>query len=113
MELNEAYQKNVEKGKSDLKGKNWTKAILDIERYEGPVNFSGIYFNNDNTKKDIEVSFGIREARAIQTIHRITTTVDSNNRWNRLKLTLYSDDKLEKEFIWDQSIQDSIEKYKA
>jgi hypothetical protein len=89
---------------------NWETAVLNIEfEGEGVVGYNGDY-KIDAEKKDIdvfEISFEISDW--ITELHEITTE-GGNNKWNRAIFTLFPTGKFDMEFIWDQELNDEIER---
>ncbi|KQM77873.1 hypothetical protein ASE74_15855 [Pedobacter sp. Leaf216] len=88
----------------------WEKACLEFEFVgEGVVGYTGDYFKND-TRKNIEVE-NIDDSISdwLSKLHEITTE-GGNNKWNRSVFTLFSTGKFAMEFIWDQELNDEIER---
>ncbi|MCX2429261.1 MULTISPECIES: immunity protein YezG family protein [unclassified Pedobacter] len=89
---------------------DWDKACLEFEFVgEGVVGYTGDYVN-DNNKKDIEVeNIDDDVTDWLSQLHEITTE-GGNNKWNRAIFTLFSTGKFDMEFIWDQELNDEIER---
>lgn len=89
---------------------NWTKARLNIEiTGDGVVGYFGEYEISGDIK-DISVRRISRDIRSwIRELHRITAE-GGNNRWNRAVFSLTRDGKFDMDFIWDQPLQDDIER---
>jgi len=88
----------------------WVKAKLDIEVIGEMVSFTGNYLNNKNETKQIDVDeFDFQLTFDVLELHKITTE-GGNNTWNRAVFSVQSDGAFDMEFIWDQELQDEIER---
>jgi hypothetical protein len=89
---------------------NWTNARLNFEIVgTGVVGYTGDY-NIGETNHDISVRKIPRDIRTwIRELHEITTEGGSN-KWNKSVFTVTPDGKFDMEFIWDQALQDEIER---
>ncbi|MCX2495270.1 DUF600 family protein [Pedobacter sp. PF22-3] len=89
---------------------DWQKAILNIEVLGGMTSNTGTYINDQNNEKQIDVDeFDFQLTFDLIELHEITTE-GGNNKWNRAVFTLFSTGKFDMEFIWDQELQDEVEK---
>ncbi|MCZ4243527.1 hypothetical protein [Pedobacter punctiformis] len=87
----------------------WTKAVLYIEVIGEMVSFTGSYFNV-NEKKQLDVDeFDFQLTFDLLELHKITTE-DGRNKWNRAIFSLQFAGEFDMEFIWDQDLQDEIER---
>jgi len=89
---------------------NWEKAVLNIEfEGDGVVGYNGDYETNAE-KKDLDV-FEISHdiSNWIRKLHQITTE-GGNNKWNRAIFTLFPTGKFDIEFIWDEELDQEIER---
>ncbi len=111
MTLKQSFEKIAAKVHEDLQKHQWEKAIIQIIRFDGAVRFEGQYQSAfDHLLKNIDVSFGFWEARAVHSIYKITTTEPPiHKNWNRAIFTLYPNNKFEIEYIWDQELQDDLD----
>ena len=88
----------------------WVKAKLDIEVIGEMVSFTGNYLNNKNETKQIDVDeFDFQLTFDVLELHKITTE-GGNNKWNRAVFSVQPDGAFDMEFIWDQELQDEIER---
>jgi hypothetical protein len=86
------------------------KAKLDIEVIGEMVSFTGNYLNNKNETKQIDVEeFDFQLTFDVLELHKITTE-GGNNKWNRAVFSVQPDGAFDMEFIWDQELQDEIER---
>jgi len=110
MTLDEIYL-NIAQGITNaIEHNGWTQARLDIEVVaNGVVGYTGVY-HTDSTTVDLPVRKIPRDIRNwLRELHSITTK-GGNNRWNRAVFSLTPDGKFDMEFIWDQGLQDEIER---
>jgi len=88
----------------------WVKAKLDIEVIGEMVSFTGNYLNNKNETKQIDVDeFDFQLTFDVLELHKITTE-GGNNKWNRAVFSVQPAGAFDMEFIWDQELQDEIER---
>ncbi len=110
MTIDEIYSNIGQSILNAIADENWTKARLNIEVVgDGVVGYSGEYEVGSDIK-DISVRKISRDIRSwIRELHAITTE-GGNNRWNRAVFNLPPDGKFDIDFIWDQNLQDEIER---
>jgi len=110
MTVDEIYSSIGQSILSSIEDGNWTKARLDIEIVgDGVVGYSGEYEIIGDIK-DISVRKISRDIRNwVRELHKITTEGESN-KWNRAVFSLTPDGKFDMNFIWDQALQDDIER---
>lgn len=110
MTVDEIYENIGQSLFNVIENENWDEAILNIEFVgEGVIGYNGHYISN-SLKEDISVRQFPREIRNwIRELHEITTE-GGNNKWNRAIFTLFSTGKFDMEFIWDQELNDEIER---
>ncbi|KAA2242751.1 hypothetical protein F0L74_09495 [Chitinophaga agrisoli] len=111
MTVDEIYL-NIGQGMAGaIEESSWTKARLLIKVVgTGVVGYTGDYQIRE-TGHDMSVRKIPRDIRLwIRELHEITTEGGSN-KWNRAVFTLLPDGKFDMEFIWDQELQDEIEKH--
>ncbi|SDK12882.1 Protein of unknown function, DUF600 [Pedobacter sp. ok626] len=108
--INEIYLNIAQGIVNAIEEDNWTNALLEIEIVgTGVVGYSGAY-NIGETNHDMSVRKMPRDIRNwIRELHAITTK-GGNNKWNRAVFSLKPDGKFDMEFIWDQVLQDEIER---
>jgi len=90
----------------------YMKAILNIMRIDKVAEFNGYLIDKQDKKINLEIKLAYTHAKAVHKLHEITQSHPLEHRnWNRAIFTLYPDGKFEIEYIWDQELQDEIEKY--
>ncbi|MFT3903107.1 MAG: hypothetical protein QM727_08030 [Niabella sp.] len=88
---------------------NWSKAILNIQGDNDYVDLNGKFIAK-GTEQNINVhNFDDEVEFALMELHEITTE-DGNNKWNRAVFTVTSEGKFDMEFIWDEELNDEIER---
>lgn len=93
-------------------GVQFNYAILEIKRLEGNVGFTGYYITNSDEKKWLDIfSFNLDESYIEDLYHITQNEPPVHKNWNRAKYTLYPEGKMEIEYIWDQELQDQVDKY--
>lgn len=96
------------------KGTRFREAILNIMRQEGVVEFNSYLIDSSGKKIDMEVSMGYKYAKAILELYTITQTqAPIHANWNRAKYIFYPDSKMSIDYIWDQNLQDEIDRLNA
>ena len=110
MTVDEIYLKIAKEIFDAIEDANWSSATLRIELVgDGVVGYTGEYIK-ENDQKDISIRKISREMRNwVRDLHAITTEGGAN-KWNRAVYTLTPDGKFDMEFIWDQELQDEIER---
>ena len=94
------------------KGENFKEAVLEIMRLTGTVELTGYYINQNSDKKWLDI-FNINlDDSYIHKLYTITQTHPPiHTNWNRAKFILYPDNKVKMKYIWDQALQDEVDKY--
>ncbi len=89
---------------------DWTDVELNIEIVGfGVVGYTGSY-NIGSQRRELAVRTIPREIRNwIRELHEITTQ-GGNNKWNRAIFTMNPDGDFNMGFIWDQALQDEVER---
>lgn len=105
MTVDEIYEKIGHAIVDSIEVDDWNKAQLALEVVGNSVDFKG--YLNENERFDAPGGFLL--AKSILNLHAITTEGD-NNKWNRAIFTLFSTGKFDMEFIWDQELNDEIER---
>lgn len=110
MTVDEIYLNIAQSISNAIEQDNWTQARLNIEIVaDGVIGYTGEY-QVDNATLDMSIRKIPRDIRNwIRELHQITTD-GGNNRWNKANFTLNHDGKFDMEFIWDQELEDQIEK---
>lgn len=110
MTVDEIYLKIGQEIFNVIESENWEKALLEFEVVgDGVVGYTGDYIENSN-KKEIDVeNIDDDITDWISELHEITTE-GGNNKWNRAVFSLTSQGKFDMEFIWDQELNDEIER---
>jgi len=88
---------------------SWIRAVLNIRKLERSATFNGEYWNVAGLQKNIEVNIDLTTVKAVKRIHEIITA-KNNSKWNRAKFHVTSEGKFEMEFIWDQELQNEVDR---
>lgn len=96
--LGQAIFNNIEK-------QDWSNAQLHLEVIGTSVDFKG--FLDDNERFNAPGGFSL--AKSVLALHEITSEGE-NNKWNKAIYTLTSSGKFDMQFIWDQELQDEVER---
>jgi hypothetical protein len=105
MTVDEIYNKIGQAIVDSIEVKNWDKAQLHLEVVGTSVDFKG--YLNENERFNAPGGFLL--AKAVLNLHEITAE-GGGNKWNRAVFTLWPEGKFDMEFIWDQELNDEIEK---
>jgi len=110
MTIDEIYESIAQEINNAIKD-NWARAVLNIEfEGEGVVGYNGDY-EDKGEKKSISVRQISKEIRHwIRELEEITTE-GGNNKWNLAIFTLFPTGKFDMEFIWNQELNDEIERF--
>ena len=87
-------------------------AVLEIKRLEGNIGYTGFYLTDTDEKKWLDIfNFKLDESY-IENLYQITQNQPPvHTNWNRAKYFLYPDGKMQMEYIWDQELQNEVDKY--
>ena len=78
---------------------------------ENVVEFNAKMINGD-VEKSLEINMGYKYAKAVLKLHQITQNEPPiHKNWNRAKYTLYPEGKMNIEYIWDQELQDEVDRH--
>jgi len=89
----------------------WDKSVLYIKRLEGNVGFKSFFTFGDDIEIPIDTEANYQTSLAVHELHRFTSnTFSENNKWNRLRFVLYTDNKINIEYIWDEELQNEVDK---
>lgn len=92
-------------------GLKFKEAVLNITRLEGVVEFSSYVVNLDNSKTNLNVSMGYKYAKAVLELHTITQiNPPYHKNWNRAKYTLFPEGTMEIEYIFDELLQNEVDR---
>jgi len=91
---------------------NFKYAVLEIKRLVRNVGYTGFYITENDEKKWLDI-FNLKlDESYIENLYQITQNqppVHAN--WNRAKYSLYPEGKMQIEYLWDQELQDEVDKY--
>lgn len=110
MTVDEIYTRIGQEIVNVIESDNWTSARLIFERVgSGVVGYTGRYIENDSIS-DIDVE-DINDDISdwINELHEITTE-GGNNKWNRAIFIVTSEGKFDMELIWDEELNNEIER---
>jgi hypothetical protein len=87
------------------------EAILNIMRLEGVVEFKSYVIDANDKKINLEVSMGYKYAKAVLELYTLTQTeFPIHKNWNRAKYTLFPEGRMEIEYIWDEALQNEVDR---
>ena len=93
------------------KGLQFKEAILNIMRLKGVVEFKSHIIDDNGEKINLEVSMGQKYAKAVLELYTLTQTEPPiHQNWNRAKYTLFPKGKMEIEYIWDEALQNEVDR---
>ena len=92
-------------------GQQFNNVVLEIKRLTGNVGFTGYYITNENKKNWLDIFKFNLDTKYIEELHIITQTqFPIHTNWNRAKYTLFPEGKMEIEYIWDQDLQNEVDR---
>jgi len=92
--------------------KDYTESILEIKRLEGNVGYTGYFIDKKGKKEWINIFDFTLDSSVIHDLYKRTQEHSlSHKNWNRAKFKLHSDQKFEIEYIWDQELQNEVDKH--
>ncbi len=93
-------------------GEGFEKSVLEIKRLEGNVGFTGYYIDDIGVRKWLNIFDFQLDHQSIHNLYRETQEGCLRHKdWNRAIFTLFPDNKFEIEYIWDQELQDEVDRY--
>ncbi|MGP2570131.1 hypothetical protein ACT4R9_06475 [Ornithobacterium rhinotracheale] len=93
-------------------GERFNYAILEIKRLVANIGFTGYYITPEEKKKWLDIFNFKLDTKCIEELYALTQTeFPIHENWNRAKYTLFSDGKMQMEYIWDQELQDEVDGY--
>lgn len=92
-------------------GEIFDLAFLEITKFVASVQYTG-YYMQDNAKHWLKVGNLNTSVQAIQELHFLTQNkFPIHKNWNKVNYTLYPEGRFRVEYIWDQELQDKIDRY--
>ena len=88
----------------------WITAALQVE-YVGSVKAFLEYKTDNGEVKNTILQDSFKNMRDIKELNAIMTAENNKNKWNKAVFTVNPEGKFDMQFIWDQELQDEIEKY--
>lgn len=93
------------------KGITFKHTVLEIKRLEGNIGFTGFYLTEEDEKKWLDIFSFELDYSYIEDLYQTTQNHPLEHKnWNRAKYTLFPEGKMNIEYIWDQELQDEIDK---
>lgn len=93
-------------------GEQFNYAILEIKRLTANVGFTGYYITSDERKKWLDIFSFKLDTNCIEDLYKITQNdFPIHKNWNRAKYTLFPEGKIEIEYIWDEVLQNEVDRY--
>jgi hypothetical protein len=97
----------IQKGKPDIK---YTHLTLEFALYKEAVDYKSYAILPDLSKLTYKSGFNYNNMIQLKEHYIFTQTqFPIHKNWNKAIFTLYPDNKVEMEYIWDQELQDEIE----
>lgn len=88
------------------------KAWINIEYASDVSSIDGEYIDGLGILKDLNLETEIQHFDAVANLKLFTQSHPLQHKnWNRAKFTLYPNGKFDIEYIWDQELQDQVDKY--
>lgn len=113
MEIKEIFSEiglTVKKSVENIE--NWSIALLHIKKLLGNTGFESSYINSQGEEIKIDTNVNYRTHKIISELYDITRTQFPRHKdWNRAIFKLFPNNKFEIEYIWDQELQDEVDKY--
>jgi hypothetical protein len=92
-------------------GFEFKEAVLNILCIENTVEFNSYVIDINNEKRNLEVSMGYKYAKSVLELYQITQSQSPiHKNWNRAKYTLFPDGKMKIEYIWDEGLQNEVDR---
>lgn len=92
-------------------GLKFKEVVLNIMRLEGVVEFKSHVIDMKGEEINLEVSMGYKYAKAVLELYTITQTKSPiHKNWNRAVYKLFPEGKMEIEYIWDEALQNEVDK---
>ena len=93
-------------------GEAFNSAVLEIKRLTNNVGYNGYYFIEGEIKKWMDIFSFDLDSKIIEHLYEATQTKSPiHTDWNRAIFTLFPNNKFKIEYIWDQALQDEVDKY--
>lgn len=96
--------------KSELDDK-WSYSILKLTVIGNSVEFNLNYYYSNGSKKNTKYKNSFLLSKEVMKLHSLTNAHPNYKNWNRAQFTIFPDGKMEIEYIWDQELQDEVDKY--
>ncbi|AQW99499.1 hypothetical protein M2T70_11525 [Elizabethkingia anophelis] len=110
MSVDEIYLIIAQNIANSIQSEDWNKATLNIQGDDSYVDTTGEYLDSNDVAQSLDVhNFDADVDFAIMELHEITTE-GGNNKWNKAIFTLTPDGGFDMEFIWDQELQNEIDR---
>jgi hypothetical protein len=95
-----------------LKSAPFKLAWLNIEMASDVVGIRGEYIDMEGQEKNIEIETDIHHFGVVRKIKQQTESHPLQHaKWNRAKFTISTAGKYTMQYIWDQNLQNEVDKY--
>lgn len=92
-------------------GEQFKEVVLEIKRLTGNIGFTGYYITIEEKKKWLDIFNFKLDISCIDDLYNITQTeFPIHKNWNRAKYTLFPDGKMKIEYIWDEGLQNEVDR---
>lgn len=110
MTVGEIYLLIAQNIASSIQSEDWKKSYSKYSGDDTYVDTTGEYLDSNNVAQLLDVhNFDTDVDFAIMELHEITTE-SGNNKWNKAIFTLTPNGDFDMEFIWDQELQNEIDR---
>lgn len=114
MQANEMKKifKDIAQSLIEIIPEDFTESILEIKRLEGNVGYTGYFIDKGGNKNWLNIFDFTLDSNIIHDLYMRTQEHSlSHKNWNRAIFKLLPDQKFEIEYIWDQELQEEVDKY--
>ncbi|MBO3099455.1 hypothetical protein [Gelidibacter pelagius] len=92
-------------------GEKFNYAVLEIKRLNANIGFTGYYITPEESKKWLDIFSFKLDTNCIEELYNLTQVeFPIHKNWNRAKYTLFPEGKMEIEYIWDEDLQNEVDR---
>jgi hypothetical protein len=90
----------------------WSSAILKLTVIEDTVDFNLNFVYDDGEQKNVKLKSAFHCGLDVLKLHTLTNSHPNYKKWNKAVFTLQNTSKCHIEYIWNQQIQDELDRIK-
>ncbi len=90
----------------------WSSAILKLTVIEDTVDFNLNFILNNGEQKNVKLKSAFHCGLDVLKLHKITNSHPNYKKWNKAVFNLLSTSRCHIEYIWDQQLQDELDRIK-